>query len=380
MSLETYNGQGIYPAPEDILIAEERALLRDRIRIGSHKDILSYQLDLRLSDHGNLVYPGQPLDNFLKTALAIRELAEPMWDERTSFPDDSAKAMAGEPLGQCMVTARLARNQFVGSTITEVNVKRVDGRIVGPHIVLEVETNEGKGYLDLTPDQTDALGPTPESLKIVLPYSKVRFVPLNHPEMPYEFVRYQTDEEMSQKTSRPLDHTRLLMAKVAVRSRQSFIYGPERFAEEVQREEFIARTKSPELKEQLQQLPDAKEGSWSYQFGIVSNRDYLPSPQWLWDVLGLSGHDRVYIHNKGRLQEMLEFDGDTIQIVNPTGRLSTSELDQIRSLLQRDNPRVQYINAPTLMEYYATHKYASSESFQREWDGPLFGRRVSVAY
>src|SRR5581483_2477677 len=200
------------------------------------KDLSGEQVDTRTASAAEVA----------STALLLRDVAEwNGWARDTAFPDARTAAAPGEPLGQCLVTSRFAKEYYQEADVAEVRVHSITGEVVGPHVILIVPGENGKMALDHTPDQALAVGRIPSAARVMLPHFKVNYIPLDDPRNPYEIVRYQSDEELATKRSRPLDHTRLLKEKIAFATGHPDALRLEKYAEALQPEDLLTANIEP---------------------------------------------------------------------------------------------------------------------------------------
>lgn len=298
-------------------------------------------------------------------ALHIREQVEWYgWDSDTAHPLDKDTYEHGEALGQCMVTARLAKNYFEGSRVAEVQVAQANGEIVGPHVVLEIDSEKGPGYLDLTPDQVCAIGDFSKVMREVRPMeSKVNFWLKRDPRCPYIFVRHQSDEELRGKKSKPLDHARLLMEKVAFRNMQPIHTGIERYCVEIPWNN-LDSIKNAELTTKIESCTTAAAASATQRIkiGLVEEKAFQPKNQWLWEVLGLGGFDEVFVLNRGVIQQYYKHSNGQIVLLNFEGHYGIDTLNTIGTRLGVQGDTVRPVYAPTLLEKLTR---------KRGWNGPI---------
>lgn len=330
----------------------EKARLRQSVVFGStQSDPLTMRIPLPNVSSGKVKVDETSPQEIIASALAIREVVEwAGWREDTAFPPVREFAASGEPLGQCLVTARFAKNYFHNAKLAEVRVKQNSGKIVGPHIILVLPSkNYGPIALDLTPDQRLALGSITHAVRETLPQFKVNMIPLNHPDCPYEIVAYQSDSILATKRSQPLEHTRLLIKSIALSKGYHMI---EDYAQESTIKDF-------QNIHEFSSLNNSKV----IQFGKIEKQAFSPSPKWIWETLGLAGYRKAVILHKGFIQEVLLYDNETIYIMNLSGvapvtyledmseRMEVKKLSVLpgRSLLQEFNERKK-LTGPILVE------------------------------
>lgn len=322
------------------------------------KDLRGEQIDTRVT----------PATDVVHTALLIRDIAEwNGWARDTAFPDVRTAATPGEPLGQCLVTSRFAKDYFLGAKVAEVKVKSVTGETVGPHVILTVPSHDsGEMALDLTPDQALALGRIPLAARIILPHFKVNYVPLDDPRNPYEIVRYQSDEELATKRSRPLDHTRLLKEKIAFATGHPEALRLEKYAEGLQPDDLLTVNLEPYFWRLLEYYGRGRQYADPDQFeveaGAIRPHEFRPNPTWLWQTAGLAGFNKAAIYNRGFVQELLFLGNDNIYIFNLAGPNPLQDaLDFVQQMVGSEITRV--LNGKQLIK---------EQVAARGWSGPIY--------
>lgn len=323
--------------------------------------------------------------------LAIRRAVEwAIWSPETAFPYVRDRAEAGEPLGQCLVTARFAMNYFPGSRLAEVRVRNQYAKEVGPHIVLELETRESsdinqRHFLDLTPDQALARGDHPQFVRDLHQWTKVSLQPVTSPN--YIFGRYQSDEELATKQSRPLDHFRLFLEMVGFRSGDvAACHGIERYAQEIRIRELkhhqvranrdssggnglsMDEIKDPKIHDKLTAAIDYISGfqGMRLEVGLISEREFMPKPSWLWEVVGLKGSNKAFILNDGLLQRALLYSLGQIIIVNLRGGFTIDSIAKVGEILS-EGEKLNPLLAPSLINMYVNHQ---------QLDGPVLVNEI----
>lgn len=178
------------------------------------------------------------------------------------------------------------KDYFQNARLAEVKVKQKSGEIVGPHIILVLPSEQyGEMALDLTPDQALAMGTIPRAVRDMNPHLKVNLIPLSHPKNPYEIVMYQTDEELSTKRSKPLEHTRLLKELVAFASGHQETTRLEKYASRMPLRELpIQSIPEGERIVKLLQQYDKDSIDFQIQAGIIEQKELESDPVWLWEI------------------------------------------------------------------------------------------------
>lgn len=304
--------------------------------------------------------------NLIRRARNIRNAVEWVaWTDQTLFPDDKPLFMPGEAQGQCMVTARFAKPYFPGSLITEVQVKREDDRLAGPHIVLNLNDDSGKPiYLDFSPDQEDAAGSIAYPIKAANPLRKIAICDVDSPECPYVFSRYQSDEQLATKKSKPLEHTRLLWEMMAYRYEQPNPHRIQRFMTEVQPPDREQLTSGhPKILSRLFSVSPNLTGNQQIQVGVVGKDEFLPDPDWLWKATGLSGHSYAVVEHQGYIKQVLTFNGEQIVQANLRGSFTHEELTVINNKILPD---------PTEAEVLFYQNMLEPQIYSSGFTGPIF--------
>lgn len=300
-----------------------------------------------------------------RAALAIRNMVEwTAWSDATAFPLVKERARPGEPLGQCLVTARFAKDYFTDSKLTEVRVRQ-GSELVGPHVILSLPSkNMGDIALDLTPDQALALGEIPLPVKQMNRFLKFNLVPFSDPRCPYEVVRYQSDEELAGKKSRPLDHTRLLKELIAFANGHESVARLESHATRISLTD-IPPDVCPEMSEILALLmryENQPHLHYEAQAGVITSQEFKPTPEWLWETSGLAGYRNARIFDRGFIQELLVAGQDAIFIINLVGVDTPYEiLHGLRDITHTDKSRTVR-GQPLIARHTALNR----------WDGPIF--------
>jgi hypothetical protein len=268
-----------------------------------------------------------------------------------------------------LVTSRFAMDYFKDARIAEVRVRNTSGETVGPHVILTVRSQEyGEMALDLTPDQALAVGRVPSAARVMLPHFKINYIALDDPRNPYEIVRYQSDEELATKRSRPLDHTRLLKEKIAFATGHPEASRLEKYAESLQADDLSPQsidTSAWELIESFRaEHQSANPDSFAVEAGIIRPNEFSPSPTWLWQTAGLAGFNTSIIYNRGFVQEVLLLNNDCIYILNLVGpNPPQSILDHVQRLVETEDTRI--LTGKQLVKEHAAAK---------EWTGPIYVR------
>ena len=306
--------------------------------------------------------------HLIRRALALREEIEWVaWTKGTIYPGDVGRFEPGEPLGQCLVTARFAKNYFPGSRIAEVQVKKKNGSIAGPHIVLELENDLNETcFLDLTPDQDDALGNLPRAIIELNPWHKIGYSAKDG-QGPYIFVRYQSDEELATKRSKPLEHSRLLFEMMGYRYPQPHPHRIQRFAREASLNEAsdLQAVKNPDLK-RIKSAQSLLHNGQQLQVGLIEPTDFLPQPDWIWKASGLSSYRIIYIEQQGFIKQVLTYNRDRILMVNFRGFFKRDQLTAISNLLVPSPEKTEVLFCPNLLEDQIHSAYLT---------GPISGNR-----
>ena len=246
--------------------------------------------------------------------LEIRNEVEwTAWSDKTAFPPLKQNAAVGIALGQCLVTSRFAADFFLVSRIAEVKVKRNDGAIVGSHIVLVLQTNEGVHALDLTPDQSLARGDVPFETKGANWRFKVAISSLGDPNCPYIIENYQSDQELAIRKSKPLDHTRLLKEMMAFIKLNPIINGLERYAHESD-SRVLLKTDNSKVKRLVKLLSEHDGNGLNLNVGLITDTPFSPRPSWLWEASGLTGHKLAYVIDNGFIKEGFLYHENQIHI------------------------------------------------------------------
>jgi hypothetical protein len=304
--------------------------------------------------------------DIMTTALTLREIVEwNGWSRDTAFPDVRALAAPGEPLGQCLVTARFAKDYFLDARLAEVRVRHRGGKIVGPHVILTVPSEEyGEMALDLTPDQALAVGEIPTAVKQINPHFKINLIPLADPRSPYEVIRYQEDDELATKRSKPLEHTRLLKEKVIFALGHESANRLEKYAERTPHFRDLPADLQLAFMDELASV-DLQGAGLDVEAGVVAHQELQPNPFWLWDAAGLHGYKTAIIYNKGFIQEVLALHQGQINILNLVGQEPSVELlDRLGASMDTSKTRV-LVGRPLLHEHIEN----------RGWTGPIFVQR-----
>lgn len=349
---------------DDIEHLIQHAKSRLPIRIGERDNRAIIRHKLPLEGVKTIFTEKAPLIDIFNNALKIRNIVEwNGWGSDTAFPDVREHSEAGEPFGQCLVTSRFAKDYFPGSKLTEVKVRHYSGEVVGPHVILTIPRADGKNMaLDLTPDQAFAAGEIPHPAKALNPYLKVNVVPFDNDKCPYIFVRYQEDDELETKRSKPLDHTRLLKDKVAFALGLPAANNLEKFAHLIEPDEF-----RPEIDMFLsRQIAQYNGGDQNLNFTIqnaaITQEELRPQPQWLWETAGLAGAKRVVIYHHGYVQEFLHFDGESIYINNLCGIRPPDDILEYGAQFIEDNKTRVVAGRPLIVQHVET----------KQWTGPVF--------
>lgn len=373
----------------EIQTAERIAALRRFFPFGREFSGRATQFLVPIPERNSLDIPtfseSHTREELIGFALHLREMVEwPIWSERTAFPAVKDQAGPGESLGQCLVTSRFAKNYFWHAKLVEVKVRNREGVIVGPHVVLEIPVLGAnrkieQHYLDLTHDQSMAIGPIPRYSIDISPRTKINLVNTSDPESPYIFVRYQTDEDLEQKASQPLRHSELVLEMVAYRYAYEKIQGPERYAEVIDifadntqlfedfGREYIESLRSAVLyaKENYIRKPGTVIGTPTIKFGIIQKRDFLPNPDWIWKVSGLRGYSEAIILNDGFPQMHMVFSGQAILMFNFEGDYSPELLTRVAGMVRPLDVDYEVMVTPSVLEKY---------NFQKSISGPIFVR------
>lgn len=336
---------------------------------------------------GELEFPldsaRSPHSTIIRLAALLRDMVEwPIWSKRTSFPMVRDDAGPGEPLGQCLVTSRFAKNYFLDARLTEVRVRNRDGEEVGPHVVLELPVKmEGGGveqcYLDLTHDQRLAIGELPQYARDLSSKGKIMLVRKNDSHCPYIFVRYQSDQELAEKKSRPLQHAQLVLEMVAYRYAHERTQGIERYARFIQLADLDALVPGEFDADLLARLDSAAQfvtanssGEAGFrpeiQFGLIKDEEFAPDPKWLWKVSGLSGYDEVVTFNDGFPQSHYWFSGGSILLLNFAGGYTPDLLRSAAKLVRPADDDFELLFAPTVLETFNARKSISGPIFVRD--------------
>ena len=357
---------------QELQAAVEQAKPRTPIEWGAPIGYDALALNIPLKD-----LPGEQVDTrftpateVANTALLVRDIVEwNGWARDTAFPDVSTVATPGEPLGQCLVTSRFAKDYFKDARVAEVRVRSVTGELVGPHVILTVPSYEGDEMaLDLTPDQALAVGRIPSAARVMLPHFRVNYVPLNDPRNPYEIVRYQSDEELATKRSRPLDHTRLLKEKIAFATGHPEALRLEKYAEGLHPDELLTASIEPYFWGLLNSFGSGRQwgnpDNFVVEAGAIRPHEFAPSPAWLWQTAGLAGFNKATIYNRGFVQEVLFFGDENIYIFNLAGPNPRPELlETVQQMVESENTRV------------LTGKQLIKEQVAAKgWSGPIYVR------
>ncbi len=303
----------------------------------------------------------EPPVRIMQKALQIRNVVEwAGWTQATAFPPLRELAAPGEPLGQCLVTARFGLDYFQNARLAEVKVKQRKS-LVGPHIIIILPSQKyGDIALDLTPDQALAMGTIPQAVRHINPHLKVNIIPLLHPKNPYQIVNYQSDRDLSSKTSKPLEHTRLLKELVAFSLGHAEASRLEKYAKRIPISE-IARIAFPEIPNLIKLLQQKNDATFQIQAGIIEGQELEPDPTWLWETSGLAGYRTAKIYNRGFIQEILFFQDNRIYILNLVGNPPVEVLEKLEHILQTPQTRV-LPGKPLLKDHIEL----------REWTGPIF--------
>jgi hypothetical protein len=355
---------------QDLQAAVELAKPRTPVEWGVPLGYDALALNIPLKD-----LPGEQVDTrttpaaeVANTALLVRAIAEwNGWSRDTAFPDVRTVATPGEPLGQCLVTSRFAKDYFLDAKVAEVRVRSVTGETVGPHVILTVPSYEGEEMaLDLTPDQALAVGRIPSAARVMLPHFKVNYIPLSDPRNPYEIVRYQSDEELATKHSRPLDHTRLLKEKIAFATGHPDALRLEKYAEGLQSDDLLTANIEPYFWRLLDYYGIGRQYADPNQFqveaGAIRPHDFGPNPTWLWHTAGLAGFNKAIVYNRGFVQELLFLGNDNIYMFNLAGPNPPQDvLDTVQRMVSSDNTRV--LTGKQLVKEQVTAK---------GWSGPIY--------
>lgn len=324
-----------------------------------------------------------PHSTIIRLAALLRDMVEwPVWSKKTSFPMVRDDAGPGEPLGQCLVTSRFAQNYFLDARLAEVRVKNRDGEEVGPHVVLELPVKmEGGGveqcYLDLTHDQRLAVGELPQYARDLSSKGKIKLVRKYESQCPYIFVRYQSDQELADKKSKPLQHAGLVLEMVAYRYAYERIQGIERYARPIQLTDLDALAPGEFDADLLAQLDSAVQfvaahssGEAGFrpeiQFGLIKDEEFAPDPRWLWKVSGLSGSDEVVTFNDGFTQSQYWFSGRTILLLNFAGGYTPDLLKSAAKLVRPLDDDFELLFAPTVLETFNSRNSISGPIFVRD--------------
>jgi hypothetical protein len=350
--------------------AVELARPRSSVEWGVSPGYDALSLNIPLKDlSGNLVDTSiAPHSEIARTALLLRDIVEwNGWSRDTAFPDARQSAAPGEPLGQCLVTSRFAKDYFKDARIAEVRVRNAAGETVGPHVILTVPSHEhGEMALDLTPDQALAVGRIPLAARVMLPHFKMNYIALDDPRNPYEIVRYQPDEELATKRSRPLDHTRLLKEKIAFATGHPEASRLEKYAEVLHAKDLLPQNIDAGASELIEHLRDAHQSADPKDFiveaGIIRPNEFSPNPTWLWQTAGLAGFNTSIIYSRGFVQEVLFLSNDQIYIFNLVGANPPQRLlDHIQKTVETEGTRIL-----TGKQLIKEHTAAKS------WSGPIY--------
>jgi hypothetical protein len=355
---------------QDLQAAVELAKPRTPVEWGVPSGYDALDLNIPLKD-----LPGEQVDTRVtpaaevaNTALLVRDIAEwNGWARDTAFPDVRTVATPGEPLGQCLVTSRFAKDYFKDARVAEVRVRSVTGETVGPHVILTVPSYEGDEMaLDLTPDQALAVGRIPLAARVMLPHFRVNYIPLSDPRNPYEIVRYQSDEELATKQSQPLDHTRLLKEKIAFATGHPDALRLEKYAEGLHPDDLLTANIEPYFWQLLDLCGTGRRLADPAQFeveaGAIRPHEFGPNPTWLWQTAGLAGFNKAIIYNRGFVQELLFQGDDNIYIFNLSGpNPPQSVLDAVQQMVGSESTRV------------LTGKQLIKEQVgAKGWSGPIY--------
>jgi hypothetical protein len=337
------------------------------------REIESENIELALPYQENEKYNTGPWNeplHLIRRALSIRSAIEWVaWTRQTIYPGDMDRYQPGEAQGQCMVTARFAKPYFPGSRITEVQVKKEDGTTAGPHIVLNLNNDKQEPiYLDLSPDQEDAVGYLPRTVTEANPFKKIGYTTVNSPESPYIFTRFQTDDELATKKSLPLEHTRLLWEMMSYRYPQPQVHRIQRFADSQPLEsvEAIVADHPPILARTLA-IKSRLEPDQQIQAGVINKSNFLPSPDWIWKATGLNGLDTVVIEDRGHVKQVITYNGEQIVHLNLRGYFTQNQLAGIKNEIMPNPQEHEALFYPNLLEQQI---YSSGIT------GPIFVNRV----
>jgi|GEM_PF-3248730 len=340
------------------------------------RSLLKLKIDVDPDSNRNLSkYMDHPKEfrEVQQLALILRDLLEwQIWSSRTAFPYVKDQVDPGEPLGQCLVSSRLAQNYFYDSRLVEVQVRQTSGNIVGPHVVLELPISvKGEGdergiiyfYLDLTSDQILALGEQTMLQKTTDYASRINLVERDAEDSPYIFVRYQDDSDLAKKKSHPLEHSSLLLEMFAFRYRSELIEGLERFAKDLSSaSRGLPEPINSRVIEATKYLNGFKKNlkmdtmTPVLQIGVIAFEEFLPSPEWLWEVSGLRGYTEALLINEGSPQALYFFVDGKIFIINFFGSFSEESLIKLTEILSPENKQMKILYAPSNLFAFLNRK------------------------